>query len=471
MDALLLSRIQFAFTIGFHILWPAFTIGIASFVACLSGLWWRTGNPVYARLMRFWIRIFAMGFGMGVVTGVVLSYEIGTNWGGFSRSVSNVLGPLFLNEVLTAFFLEAGFIGIVLFGERRVGRGLHFFACCMVALGTLLSATWILAANSWMQTPAGYTVDAQGIFHAADWWQVVLNPSFPFRFMHMVCASFLTGGFVVAGVSAFHLLRGRCPDAARTAFSMAMWAVLLLAPLQVVLGDMHGLNTGKYQPTKLAAMEGLWDSGRGVPATLLAWPDMAAERNRFAVEIPHLGSLYLTHSWNGEVQGLKAVPPGDRPYVPLVFFAFRIMVGVGLILLTLALTGAVLRWKGRLFTTRWFQLLCTAATPLGFIGVLAGWTVTETGRQPFVVYGHLRTADAVSPVAADAVASSLLLFVLVYNVLLLAFLWYGLRTVLQGPEAAEPQNPNAVRPGLDRVGPALAGGLQAASPSALPAAE
>jgi cytochrome d ubiquinol oxidase subunit I len=357
MDALLLSRLQFAFTIGFHILWPAFTIGIASFVACLSGLWWRTGNPVYGALMRFWIRIFAMGFGMGVVTGVVLSYQIGTNWSGFSRSVSNVLGPLFMYEVMTAFFLEAGFIGIVLFGERRVGRGMHFFACCMVAVGSLFSATWILAANSWMQTPAGYAVGPDGIFRVTDWWKAVFNPSFPFRLMHMVCASFLTGGFVVAGISGLHLWRGLHREMARKAFSMAMWAVLVLAPLQMVLGDAHGLNTREHQPTKLAAMEGLWESGSGVAATIIAWPDMTAERNLFAIEIPHLGSVYLTHSWDGYVQGLKAVSAEDRPYVPIVFFAFRIMVGIGLILLGLALTGAVLRWRGTLFLSRWFTWL------------------------------------------------------------------------------------------------------------------
>src|SRR3984885_11786952 len=297
MDHVLLSRLQFAFTIGFHILWPTFTIGVASFVALLSGLWWGTDRPIYGVLMRFWIHIFAVGFGMGVVTGLVLSYEIGTNWSGFSRSVSNVLGPMLLYEVLTAFFLEAGFIGIVLFGENRVGRGMHFFACCMVAVGTLFSATWILAANSWMQTPAGYTVDAQGIYHITDWWAAVFNPSFPFRFMHMVCASYLTGAFVIAGVSAFHLWRRRHLEASRKTFSIAMWTVLILVPLQIGLGDAQGLNTREYQPTKLAAMEGLWDSGNGVAATLLAWPDMAQERNRFAIEIPHIGSVCLTHSW------------------------------------------------------------------------------------------------------------------------------------------------------------------------------
>ncbi|WP_341992362.1 cytochrome ubiquinol oxidase subunit I [Azorhizobium sp. AG788] len=456
MDALLLSRIQFAFTIGFHILWPTFSIGIACYVACLSGLWWRTQRTVYRDLMRFWSRIFAMGFGMGVITGVVLSYEIGTNWAGYSRAVSNVIGPLFMYEVLTAFFLEAGFIGIMLFGEGRVSRGVHFFACCMVALGTLFSATWIIATNSWMQTPAGAVADAQGIFHVTDWWQVIFTPSFPYRLMHMVCASFLTGAFVVAGVSAFHLWQRRHLRTARTAFSMAMWAALVLAPAQIMIGDMHGRNTLEYQPTKLAAMEGLWDTGKGVPAVLFAWPDMDEARNRFAVEVPHLASLYLTHSWDGEVQGLKAVPASDRPYVPIVFFAFRIMAGIGIALLATAITGLVLRLRGRLYETRWFQTVAMAVTPLGFVAVIAGWTVTEAGRQPFVVYGLMRTADAVAPVSAGAVSATLIAFFLIYNVLLLTFFWFGARTVLKGPEGEPAHEAWRARPGPDRSAVGLA---------------
>jgi cytochrome bd ubiquinol oxidase subunit I len=465
MDATTLSRIQFGFTIGFHILWPAFTIGIASFVAFLSFMWWKTQSPVYGSLMRFWIRIFALGFGMGVVTGVVLSYEIGTNWSGFSRAVSNVLGPFFMYEIMTAFFLEAGFIGIVLFGEKRVGPGMHFFACLMVAFGTLFSASWILASNSWMQTPAGYLVDAEGVFHVVDWWEAVFNPSFPYRFVHMVCASYLTGSFVVAGVSAYHLWRGQHVATARKAFSLALWAALILAPLQAELGDTQGRNTLQYQPIKLAAMEGLWDSGDGVAATLIGWPDMTAEKNLYEIAIPHIGSIYLTHSWDGHVQGLKSVPPADRPYVPLVFFAFRIMVGCGLILLAMAITGGILRWRGRLFVARWFQLAAMATTPLGFVAVIAGWTVTETGRQPYVVYGHLRTLDAASPIAAGSVLASLLLFVVVYNVLLLAFLWYGARIVIRGPDDVSAIRANTVRPGLEQAGPAVVGGFLTERPT------
>jgi len=439
MDAAILSRLQFAFTIGYHILWPTLTIGLSAFVTWLSVLWWWTGKPVYRDLMRFWMRVFALGFGMGVITGVVMSYEIGTNWAGFSKAVSNVLGPLFMYEALTAFFLESGFIGIMLFAEGRVSRGLHLFSCIMVTLGSLLSASWILAANSWMQTPAGAVADANGIFHVVSWWDVVFNPSFPYRFMHMVCASFLTGAFVVAGISAFQLLRRRFVDSSRVGLSMAMWAAILLAPLQIVLGDMHGLNTRQHQPAKLAAMEGLWDTQRNVPAAIFAWPDMAAEKNLYEISIPHLASLYLTHSWDGEVQGLKATPPQDRPYVPIVFFAFRIMVGVGMVLLGLAVTGVVLRWKGRLYEARWFHYVAVLATPLGFIGVLAGWTVTETGRQPYVVYGLLRTADAASPVAPAAIATSLAGFIIIYALLFLGFLWFALRMVLKGPPASRPE--------------------------------
>lgn len=457
MDAVLLARLQFAVTIGYHILWPTLTIGLAAFIALLSGLWWRTGRTVYRDLMRYWMRIFALAFGMGVITGVVMSYEVGTNWAGFSRSVSNVIGPLFTYETLTAFFLESGFIGIMLFAEGRISRGAHFFACLMVSFGTLLSATWILAANSWMQTPAGAVADAAGIFHVVDWWQVIFSPSFPYRLAHMVCASFVTGAFVVAGVSAFHLWRGTYPAANRTAFSMALWLALVLMPAQVVIGDMHGRNTLEHQPTKLAAMEGLWDTTKGAPMTIIGWPDMDEARNLFAIEVPHVASLYLTHSWDGEVQGLKAVPPADRPYVPIVFFAFRIMVGIALLLLATAITGAVLRWRGRLYDTPWFLALAMAVTPLGFLAVLAGWTTTEAGRQPWVVYGALRTADAVSPVAAGAVGTTLVVFLVLYNVLLLAFFWFAARLALRGPQPAPAGVPPRLRPGLDRAAPTLVG--------------
>ena len=432
MDAAILSRLQFAFTIGYHILWPTLTIGLSAFVAWLSMLWWWTGKPVYRDLMRFWMQLFALGFGMGVITGLVMSYEIGTNWAGFSKAVGNVLGPLFMYEAAIAFFLESGFVGIMLFAEGRVSRRVHMFACVMVALGSLMSTFWILAANSWMQTPAGAVADANGVFHVVSWWKVIFNPSFPFRLTHMVCASFLTGSFVVAGVSAFRLLRGREVATSRVGFSMAIWAALVLAPAQIALGDRQGLNTGQYQPAKLAAMEGLWDTEHAVPMTIVAWPDMAAEKNLYEISVPHLASVYLTHSWDGEVQGLKATLPENRPYVPVVFFAFRIMVGVGVLLLGLAIAGAVLRWRGLLYEARWFHYAAVGATPLGFVAVLAGWAVTETGRQPFVVYGLLRTADAVSPVSPGAISLSLIAFLFIYALLFAGFVWFAARLVFQG---------------------------------------
>lgn len=448
MEAVTLARLQFAVTIGFHILWPTFTIGLAAYCSFLSVLCWRTGKQVYRDLLRFWTKIFGLAFGMGVISGVVISYEIGANWAGFSRSVSNVLGPLFMYEVLTAFFLEAGFIGIMLFGERRVGPALYSVSCTMVALGSLVSATWIIAANSWMQTPQGADQDVNGIFHAVDWWAVVFTPSFPYRLSHMVCASFVTTSFVVAGISAVHLLRGRHLDSARVAFSMAMWAAIAFVPLQIALGDAHGRNTLAYQPTKLAAMEGLWETGSGVAMTVFAWPDMAGERNLWAIEVPKLASLYLTHSLDGTVQGLKAVPANERPNVPIVFFAFRIMVGIGLVLLATAICGAFLRWTGGLYDRRWFQIVAVAVSPLGFLAVLAGWVTTEAGRQPYVVYGYLRTADAASPVAAGAVASTLLAFGLVYNLLLATFLWFLVRIIWRGPDGVPGTPP--LREGLDK---------------------
>jgi cytochrome d ubiquinol oxidase subunit I len=449
-DTVLLSRLQFAWTIGYHILWPAYTIGISGFIVILNALWLATKKLVYRDLLRFWIHLFALGFAMGVVTGVVLSYEIGTNWSVFAHATANVIGPFFTYEVLTAFFLEAGFIGVMLFGMNRVGQGFHFFACCMVALGATFSAFWILAANSWMQTPAGFTIDSDGKFQIASWWQAIFTPSLPWRFLHMVTAAYITGTFVVIGVCGFYLWQRRHLHFARAGFSLAMWLALVLTPLQIFLGDQHGLNTLEYQPMKLAAIEARWDTARAVPLTLFAWPDMQHERNDYAVDIPDLGSLILTHSWNGEVKGLKEAPPDERPYVPLPFFAFRIMVGIGLLLLAIAVVGLVLRWRGELYDTRWFAIVCAFSSPLAFIAILAGWTVTETGRQPWIVYGHLRTADAAAPLAPGAVSSSLILFVIVYLVLLAAFFWYAGRMVFRGPTIDAPgEDPAATRPGID----------------------
>lgn len=448
LDTVLLSRLQFAWTIGFHILWPAYTIGVSGFIVIIAALSLTTKQPVWSALLRFWIHLFALGFAMGVVTGLVLSYEIGTNWSGYAERTANVIGPYFTYEVLTAFFLEAGFIGVMLFGLNRVGPRLHFFACCMVALGATFSAFWILAANSWMQTPAGFSIGADGKFQVTDWWAAVLTPSLPYRFLHMVTAAWITGTFVVLGVHGFYLWQRRHREFARAGFSIALWLALVLTPLQIVIGDQHGLNTLEYQPVKLAAIEARWETARHVPLTLLAWPDVARERNDYALDIPALGSLILTHSWDGEVKGLKEVPPDDRPYVPLPFFAFRLMVAIGFTLLAIALLGFWLRLRRRLYEARWFAMIAAFSSPLPFVAVLAGWTVTETGRQPYVVYGQLRTAEAAAPLAAQTVAASLMLFVCVYLLLLATFFFYAMRLVLRGPETV-PTAPAALRPGLD----------------------
>ncbi|MDQ0839297.1 cytochrome ubiquinol oxidase subunit I [Sphingomonas faeni] len=447
MDTLILSRLQFAFTMGYHILWPAFTIGLAWFIVFLGAAWLRTRNPVWKQLQLFWIRVFSLAFGMGVVTGVVISYQLGLNWSAYARATADVIGPLFVLEVLTAFFLEAGFIGIMLFGRDKVGDKIHFAACVIVATGTVISAFWIISANSWMQTPTAFTAASDGRFVATDFWGVVFNPSMPYRFAHMVTASFVTGSFVIAGVAAFWLRRGRPADqgAARAAFSASLLLAAILVPLQMEIGDQHGLNTRQHQPMKLAAIEGRWETGKRVPLTLIAWPNQKEERNDYALEIPVLGSIILTHSLDGEVKGLKSVPAADRPPVPPVFFAFRIMVGCGVAMLALAMTGLILRWRGRLYDTRWYQYACMAGVPLGFIATLAGWMITEVGRQPWVVYGYMRTADAVSPIAGGAVASSLGIALILYNLLLLGFLWYAGRMVFRGPGDLAPIPP-VVRP-------------------------
>ncbi|RYX89206.1 MAG: cytochrome ubiquinol oxidase subunit I [Bradyrhizobiaceae bacterium] len=443
MDQLLLSRLQFAFTIGYHILWPAFTIGLAWFIVVLSALWLKTHDPVYRHLVRFWTKIFALAFGMGVVTGVVISYQLGLNWSGYARATADVLSPLFVLEVLTAFFLEAGFVGIMLYGEEKVGEKLHFAACLIVACGTLMSAFWIISANSWMQTPTAFTTTADGRFVATDFWGVVFNPSMPYRLAHMLTASFITGGFVVTGVSAFWLWRGRLEDqaAARRAFSISLGLMAVLVPAQMLIGDQHGLNTRKYQPMKLAAIEGRWETERRVPLNLFAWPNQKEERNDYAIEIPVLGSLILTHSLDGEVKGLKEVPASERPPVVPVFFAFRVMVGCGMVLLGVAFIGLFLRWRGRLYTTRWYQIACMGCIPLGFVATIAGWIITEVGRQPYVVYGHLRTADAVSPIATGSVASSIGVALVLYNLLLLGFFWYAGRLTWRGPYTGLPMPP------------------------------
>ncbi len=436
-DAVLLARAQFAFTIGFHIVLPALTIGLASYLAVLEALWFTTGRQVFRDVFQYWLRVFAVAFGMGVVSGVVMVYEFGTNWARFSDKTGAVIGPLLGYEVMTAFFLEAGFLGILLFGRQRVGRGVYLVATLLVAVGTLISAFWILAANSWMQTPQGHTLTADGRFLPADWWQIVFNPSFPYRLVHMVIASYLSVAFVVGAVGAWHLRRDAQNQAARLMFSMAMWMAVVVAPIQILAGDQHGLNTLDHQPAKIAALEGDWETRPGTPLILFGMPDMANERTDWAVEIPHLGALILTHTWDGAIKGLKEFPPQDRPNSPVVFWAFRIMVGLGLLMAAVGVWAAWLRLRGRLYASPWLRRAVLAMAPSGFIALLAGWTVTEVGRQPFTVYGLLRTADSVSPVGLPGVAASLAAFVAVYAIVFGAGFVFLLRLVRRPPTVGE----------------------------------
>ncbi|MRI55274.1 cytochrome ubiquinol oxidase subunit I [Methylobacterium sp. DB1607] len=456
LDAVLLARAQFAFTMGFHIVFPAFSIGLASYLAVLEGLWLVTGREVYLDLFKYWLKIFAVGFAMGVVSGVVMSYQFGTNWSVFSDKAGPVVGPLMAYEVMSAFFLEAGFLGVMLFGMGRVGKGLHYLATLLVAAGTLFSAFWILTVNSWMQTPAGYATNAQGQFVPADWWAIVFSPSFPYRFVHMVLAAYLTTGLVVGAVGAWHLLRGRrVNEGVRVMFGMAMGLVLVVAPLQILAGDAHGLNTLEHQPAKVMAMEGHFASHPdGAPLVLFGLPDQDAATTRYKVEIPKLSSLILKHSLDAPLAGLDSVPRENWPPVPVVFWSFRIMVGLGLLMLGLGLFGLVARLKGKLADWRPLHLYALAMGPAGFVAVLAGWTTTEVGRQPFTVYGVLRTADSVSPLAAPAVAASLVAFAAIYLAVFAAGVFYILRLMSEpphlgesGPSPAEPLRTAGLAPG------------------------
>ncbi len=430
VDPVLLSRLQFAFTIAFHILFPTLTIGLACYLALIEGLWLRTKDTRWRDLYRFWVKLFALTFGMGVVTGIPMSFQFGTNFSPFATATGNVIGPLLGYEVLTAFFLEASFLGIMLFGWKRVGPGLHFFATLMVAFGTTLSAFWILSANSWMQTPQGHVLGADGVFQVADWWQVIFNPSFPHRLAHMVTATLLTASFVVAGVSAWQVLRHRHADTARKALGLAIGAAAILAPLQLFIGDQHGLNTLEHQPIKVAAMEGNWETASGVPLLLFAVPDQDAAMNHLEIGIPKGASLILRHELDGVVPGLKDVPPRDRPPVAIIFYAFRVMVGIGLLMIGMAWLGVLLRKR----LPRFYLWGLTAMIPSGFLATLSGWTVTEVGRQPFTVYGLMRTADSVSPqLRGPEVMTSLMLFAIVYSMVLAAFLYFAARAVRSGP--------------------------------------
>lgn len=434
LTTLELARIQFGFTISFHIIFPAITIGLASYLAVLEGVWLWKRKPVYLDLYHFWSKIFAVNFAMGVVSGLVMAYQFGTNWSYFSAFAGSVTGPLLAYEVLTAFFLEAGFLGVMLFGWNKVGPGLHFFATLMVAIGTLVSATWILASNSWMQTPDGFEI-IDGRVVPIDWLRVIFNPSFPYRLAHMVIAAYLATALLVGASGAWHLIRRPATPATRTMLSMAMWMVLAVAPTQIAVGDAHGLNTLKYQPAKIAAIEGHWSNepGESVPLILFGWPVMAAETTRGAIEVPYLGSLILTHSANGQFPGLSEFPAQDRPNSTVVFWTFRVMVGLGFLMLTLGLWAAWLRLRERLYDSRAFLRFATLMGPSGLIAILAGWLTTEIGRQPWVVYGVMRTEHAVSSHSALALSTTLILFIVIYCAVFGAGIRYMLKLIAAGP--------------------------------------
>ena len=438
-SAEILARVQFAFTVSFHIIFPAFSIGLASFLAVLNGAYLRTRDETYKTLFDYWKKIFAVAFGMGVVSGIVMSYQFGTNWSVFADRTGPILGPLMAYEVLSAFFLEAGFLGIMLFGRDKVGEKLHFFATLMVAVGTLMSATWILSVNSWMQTPAGYSINEAGQFVPENWFEIVFNPSFPYRLAHMVLAAYLTTAFVVAGAAGFQMLRKRGNAATRRMFSMAMWMAVIVTPIQIVAGDMHGLNTLEHQPAKVMAMEGHYDSHPdGAPLILFGIPNEEERRIDYAVEIPKLSSLILKHDLNAPMDGLDTIPDEDEPPVAIVFWSFRIMVALGFAMLGVGLWSLVARLRGRLFEAPWLHRAALAMGPSGFIAVLAGWITTEVGRQPFTVYGLMRTSDSLAPVEAPAVATSLLVFIVVYFFVFGAGTFYILRLMGRTPGGDQP---------------------------------
>jgi cytochrome d ubiquinol oxidase subunit I len=435
-DAVLLARLQFAFTIIFHIIFPSFTIGLSAYLATLGAIWLRTGNENYHRLMRFWTKIFAVSFAMGVVSGIVLSYQFGTNWSRFSVATGNVLGPLLGYEVMAAFFLEATFLGVLLFGFNRVPPWLYVMSAAVVAFGTATSAFWILSANSWMQTPTGHEMRG-GIAYPLDWIAIIFNPSFPYRFAHMLNAAYLTTGFVVLAVGARYLIAGRHIEEGRIMLRMAIGLMAILAPLQLFIGDQHGLNTLEHQPIKVAAMEAHWDGSKPGDFHIFAWPDEQAGENHFALSIPHGASLILTHHMNGLFPGLKSVPASERPSVKIVFFGFRIMLGIGFFMIAAALLGAFLWWRGTLFQTSWYLRIMAQCWWIGFVAVIAGWVVTESGRQPWIVQGLMRTADATSPIPGATIAGTLALFVIAYGIVFSFGIYYINRLIAQGPRPTD----------------------------------
>jgi cytochrome d ubiquinol oxidase subunit I len=439
MNVILLSRIQFALTTMFHILFPVLTIGLALYLVVLEFLWLMTKQEVYYRLYRFWVKIFAINFGVGVVSGIVLEFEFGTNFSRFSQAVGNVFSPLLGFEVLTAFFLEAGFLSIVLFGWERVHRRIHFLATCLVAFGSILSAFWILSANSWMQTPAGYQL-VNGKFMVTDFSAVIFNSSTLARMNHMTMASFETSAFVVAGISAYYLLKKKHTHLFRHSLTISLVMAALFAPLQIYLGDVSGRQVFHHQPAKLAAMEAHWETNveGGAPFAVVALTDMEAEKNLFELNIPSGLSLLVTHSFDGRVQGLKEFPRNDRPNVFILFWSFRLMVAIGFILFFVMIWAAVLWRQGRLYNHRPFLRSLTVLHPLGFIATELGWMTTEVGRQPWLVYNLMRTSEGVSPIPAGNVIWSLILFLIIFAVVGASYFYYVLKTLARGPDLTSP---------------------------------
>ncbi len=445
---LMAARTQFAVTISFHIVLAAFSIGLANFLLVLEALWLWRRQQMYMDIYQYWLKIFALNVAIGTASGLMLEYQFGLNWSRLSTQAGEILGPLMFYEVMAAFFLEAGFLGIMLFGMKKVGPGLHFFATGAVAIGSIISAFWILSANSWMHTPRGFSIGADGRFLAQDWWAIIFNPSFPYRFTHMLLATFLATAMLIAGAGAWQLLRNSSNLRARVQFSMALWTVAILAPVQIAVGDLHGENTLKFQPQKVAAMEGAWTrpaSGAGEPLRLFAWPDMAERRNLFELAIPRVASLYLRHDLSSTIKPLTEFAPQDIPPVAVVFWAFRVMVGLGVFMIALGITSLALRCRNRLYSARWMQRCCVWMAPAGFVAMISGWVVTEVGRQPFTVYGLLRTADSASAVSSAQVTGCtftiLAFYLVVFGIglsVLLRILRQPSRTGEQGPQPTLP---------------------------------
>lgn len=443
-SVLVAARAQFAITISFHIVLAALTIGLANFLMVLEALWLWHGRKIYLDVYLYWLKVFALNVAVGTASGLILEYQFGLNWSRLSTQAGDILGPLMFYEVLAAFFLEAGFLGIMLFGLKKVGPRLHFFSTCAVALGSLISAFWILSANSWMQTPAGYTVGADGRFIADDWWAIIFNPSFPYRLAHMTLAAFLGTATLVAGISAWQLLRRPQNSRARLQFSMALWMVVVLSPLQMMVGDLHGQHSLKVQPQKVAAIEGSWTrpaEGEGEPLRVFAIPDMVEQRNHWELVIPRIGSLYLHHDLTSTIAALDEFPVDEIPPVPIVFFAFRVMVGLGLLMAGVGLASLMLRWRRRLYSTRWMLRGCVLMAPAGFVAMLSGWVVTEVGRQPFTIFGLLRTADSLSSVSRQQVIHSTWIILAFYLVIFFIGFWVLIRILRDAPgeDEAGPQ--------------------------------